>query len=240
MRLRSIARRSISPVAVLLVAAGLYGCGQQQLPADSAAAPEAQSQPRSQAPARAYTPPRETPVQQTSHVTVPQGTEVHMTLTSAVSSKTSQVGDPVSGTTTSAVIVGDSVAIPAGSTLQGRVTGVDPATTGLKVKEKGGGLVLSFSKVTVPNGATSTMSGSLTSVASSSGKTAGIIGGSAAGGAILGKILGGHTKDAAIGAVVGGGIGTGIAAGTKGKEMVIPAGTAVAVTLDQPLTLQRS
>ena len=35
---------------------------------------------------------------------VPQGTELHMTLTSAVSSKTSQVGDPVSGTTTSAVI----------------------------------------------------------------------------------------------------------------------------------------
>jgi hypothetical protein len=163
-----------------------------------------------------------------------------MTLTSAVSSKTSQVGDPVSGTTTSAVIVGDQVAIPAGSTLQGRVTGVDSATKGLKVSEKGGGLVLSFSKVTTPNGHSSAMSGSMTNAASSKGKTAGIIAGSAAGGAILGKILGGHTKDAAIGAVVGGGIGTGIAAGTKGKELVIPAGTPVDVTLDQPLTMRQS
>jgi hypothetical protein len=236
MNVRSIARRSIAPVAVILVAAGLYGCGQQQLPADSTAVPQAQSQGQT----RTYDAPRATPVSPSSRVTVPQGTELHMTLTSAVSSKTSQVGDPVSGTTTSAVIVGDQVAIPAGSTLIGRVTGVDPATKGLKVSEKGGGLVLSFSKVTTPNGHSSAMSGSLTDAASSKGKTAGIIAGTAAGGALLGKILGGHTKDAAIGAVVGGGIGTGIAAGTKGKELVIPAGTPVDVTLDQPLTMRQS
>jgi hypothetical protein len=54
---------------------------------------------------------------------------------------------------------------------------------------------------------------------------------------LLGKILGGHTKDAAIGAVAGAGIGTGIAAGTKGKEVKIPAGTALAITLDRSLTL---
>ena len=38
-------------------------------------------------------------------------------------------------------------------------------------------------------------------------------------------------------AVLGGGIGTGIAAGTKGKEVVIPAGTDLAITLDEPLTI---
>jgi hypothetical protein len=147
------------------------------------------------------------------------------------------VGDTINGTTTSAVLVGDRVAIPAGSTIQGRVTGVDPATKGLKIAEKGGAIALSFTKVTTPNGDSSAMSGSLTSLAKSKGKTAGIIGGSAAGGAILGKILGGSTKDAAIGAVVGGGIGTGIAAGTKGKEVVIPAGTDLAITLNKPLTI---
>jgi hypothetical protein len=233
MNVRSISRRSIASVAAAFVAAGLYGCGQQQLPVDSAALPPAEA--RAAAPRQAAP-----PVSRASRVTVPQGTELHMTLTSAVSSKTSQVGDAVSGTTTSAIIVGDQVAIPSGSTLQGHVTGVDPATKGLKVPEKGGGLVMSFTKVTTPAGYSSAMAGSLTSAANSSGKTAGIIGGSAAGGAILGKILGGHTKDAAIGAVVGAGIGTGIAAGTKGKEMVIPAGSAIEVTLDQPLTLQHS
>jgi hypothetical protein len=49
--------------------------------------------------------------------------------------------------------------------------------------------------------------------------------------------LGGDTKDAAIGAVAGAGIGTGIAAGTKGKEVKMPAGTTLDITLDRPLTL---
>jgi hypothetical protein len=173
----------------------------------------------------------------TARVTVPEGTEVHMTLSSPIGSATSQVGDSVTGTTTQAVIVGDRVAIPAGSTIHGQVTGVDPATKGLDVSEKGGAVALAFTKVTTPGGYSSAMSGSLTSVASSKGKTGGIIGGSAAGGAILGKIIGGSTKDAALGAILGGGIGTGIATGTKGKEDVIPAGTDLAITLDRPLTI---
>jgi hypothetical protein len=175
----------------------------------------------------------------TVRVTVPQGTEVHMTLASTIGSATSSVGDSVTGTTTSAIVIGDQVAIPSGSTIHGHITGVDPASKGLDVSEKGGALALSFTKLTTPAGDSSSMSGSLTSIAKSGGKTGGIIGGSAAGGAILGKILGGSTKDAAIGAVIGTGIGTGIAAGTKGKEVVIPAGTDLALTLDQPLILAR-
>lgn len=174
-------------------------------------------------------------------VTVPVGTEVHLTLSSTIGSATSQVGDTVTGTTTVAIVVGDRVAIPTGSTVYGRVTGVNPATKGLDLSEKGGAVALAFTSITTPGGDSSSMSGRLTSVASSKGKTAGIIGGSAAGGAILGKVLGGGTKDAAIGAVLGGGIGTGIAAGTKGSELAIPAGTDLAITLDEPLTIaQRS
>jgi hypothetical protein len=232
MNIRTSPRRSLRPFAAALVTAAVYGCGQQQVPADTAALPQPES--RTAAPRQAAPPaPRE------SRVTVPPGTELQMTLASPVGSATSQVGDSVTGTTTSAIVVGDDVAIPVGSTVFGRVTGVDPATKGLKVSEKGGGLVLSFTKVTTPAGYSSPMSATLTSAAHSSGKTAGIIGGSAAGGALLGKILGGHTKDAAIGAAVGGGIGTGIAAGTKGKEVVLPAGSTISVKLDQPLTIAR-
>jgi hypothetical protein len=160
-----------------------------------------------------------------------------MTLASAVGSATSQVGDTIIGTTTVPIVIGDQVAIPAGSTVHGQVTNVDSATKGLKVSEKGGSVVLSFTKVTTPAGESSPMSGSLTRMASSKGKTAGIIGGSAAGGALLGRLLGGHTKDAAIGAALGAGIGTGVAAGTKGVEVVIPEGTELAITLDQPMTI---
>jgi len=220
-------------LAVLIVAAGLHGCGQQQAPVAAAApAPVAGS---------SRTAPRPAPEYRSVSLTVPDGTQLHIVLSSAIGSATSMLGDRVVGTTTSAVLVGDRVAIPAGSTIQGRVTAVDPATKGLKISEKGGSLELAFTKVTTPVGDSATMSSSLTNLASSNGKTAAIIGGSTAGGAILGKIIGGHTKDAAIGAVVGGGIGTGIAAGTKGKEVVLPAGSALAITLDQPLTIvQRS
>ena len=232
MNTQRIARRYSWPLAAAAVAVGMYGCGQQQVTPDAATATP---------PAAGSTASTRAPAPRVLRLTVPSGTEVHMTLASPIGSATSQVGDTVHATTTSAILVGDQVAIPAGSTVQGRVTAVDPATKGLKISEKGGSVAVSFTKVTTPVGDSAAMSGSLTKLAGSGGKTAGIIGGSAAGGAILGKVIGGHTKDAAIGAVVGAGIGTGIAAGTKGKEVKIPAGTNLAITLDKPLTItQRS
>ena len=232
MNVGQVRRGALVIVVAALVVSGLEGCGQQLGSSEKAASPQAEARQAEPTPAPA-------PEPRSVRVTVPEGTEVHMTLSSSVGSATSQVGDTISGTTTSAVVVGDRVAIPAGSTIHGHVTGVDPASKGLKIAEKGGGIALSFTGLTTPTGERSVMSGSLTSAAKSKGKTAGIIGGSAAGGAILGKVLGGSTKDAAIGAVLGGGVGTGIAAGTKGKEVVIPAGTALAITLDKPLTITR-
>jgi hypothetical protein len=147
------------------------------------------------------------------------------------------VGDSLSATTTTPIVVGDRVAIPTGSTIHGQVTGVGPATKGLDISEKGGVIVLAFDKITTPRGQSTSLSASLADFAKSGKKTAGIIGGSAAGGALLGKILGGETKDAVLGAVLGGGIGTGIAAGTKGKELEIPAGTELLLTLDESLSI---
>ena len=208
-----------------LMIAGLLACTQ------SPPSKEADAQQASSGSSSGYDAPKMT------RVTVAPGTEIHLTLSTTVGSETSQAGDALNATTTTGVLVGDRVAIPAGSTIHGQVTEVSPATKGLKVSEKGGAVALSFDKVTTPSGNTAGMSASLVKVASSTGKTAGIIGGSAAGGALLGKILGGSTKDAAVGAVVGGGIGTGIAAGTKGKKLVIPAGTDLVITLDRPLTI---
>jgi hypothetical protein len=168
-------------------------------------------------------------------LSVPQGTEIHLTLSETVSSATSQAGDTFTGRTTDPVVVGNRVAIPVGSTIRGQVTEVIPAKKGLK--EKGGAITLSFDKVETPAGFSAPMSATVASVGKSGKKTAAIIGGSAAGGAVLGKILGGSTKDAALGAVVGGAVGTGIAAGTRGKEVEIPAGSHLAVTLDQTLTI---
>lgn len=217
-------RNRLGILAATVLVAGLTACGQQKLSseADDAPAPATATQTYSSAP-------------DVVRVTVPQGTELPVTLSTALGSKTSQVGDILTATITSPVVVGDHVAIPMGSTIHGRVTGVSRGTKGLDISEKGGAVAIAFDKVTTPGGYSTPMSASLTRMAKSAGKTAGIIGGSAAGGALLGILLGDDDKDAALGAVVGGGIGTGIAAGTRGKELVIPAGTHLALTLDEPL-----
>jgi len=220
-------RKRLGHAAVTLLVVGLLACGAQQPPSPAEEAEAAANAPVSAPRASAAV----------VRVTVPQGTEVAVTLSTNVGSATSHVGDILSATTTAPIVVGNRVAIPAGSTISGRVTGVNPATKGLDISEKGGAISLTFDEVTTPQGFSTPMSASLVRFAKSRGKTAGIIGGSAAGGALLGVILGDSTKDAAIGAIVGGGIGTGIAAGTKGRELVIPAGTELALTLDQPLSI---
>ena len=217
-------RNRVGLLITTLLVAGLSACGPQQ--PSSPEADAGQTTPRSSQPRASVV-----------RVTVPQGTELQVTLSTAVGSETSQVGDHLTATTTAPVVVGDRVAIPAGSTIHGSVTGVSPANKGLDISEKGGAVVLSFNKVTTPRGFSTPMSATLSRFAKSGGKTAAIIGGSAAGGALLGKILGGSTQDTAAGALVGAGIGTGIAAGTKGRALVIPAGTDLALTLDQPLTI---
>jgi len=225
MNFQCYSRNRIGLLMAIFLVAGLFACAQQP----SSEETEAQ-QASSGSSSGSRTP-------DVVRVTVAQGTQIHVTLSTDIGSATSQAGDALRATTTTPVLAGGRVAIPEGSTIYGQVTEVAPAKKGLKISEKGGAVALSFSKVTTPQGYSTPLSASVVSVASSSGKTAGIIGGSAAGGALLGKILGGSTKDAALGAVLGGGIGTGIAAGTKGKELVIPAGTHLVITLDQPLTI---
>jgi len=218
-------RNRIGVVTASVLVVGLFACAPQQPVSE-------ETQVGQQAPPQSA--PR---VAESVRVTVPQGTEVDVTLSTDVGSETSQVGDSVTATTMSAVVVGDRVAIPQGSTLHGQVTEVLAGTKGLKISEKGGVVVLSFDTVRTPEGSSTPISASITRLASSKGKTSGIIGGSAAGGALIGKILGGDTKDAAVGAVLGGAIGTGIAAGTKGQELKIPAGTQLTMVLDRELSI---
>ena len=228
-------RSRIGPLVATLLVAGLFACTQS--PTSQEASAQQGSSGSSSGSSGSSSGSSGSRAPAVVRVTVAEGTKVHVTLSTTIDSETSQAGDPISATTTTPVLAGGRIAIPEGSIIRGEVTDVVPAKKGLKISEKGGAVALSFSKVTTPQGYSTPISASLVSAASSTGKTAGIIGGSAAGGALLGKILGGSTKDAAVGAVVGGGIGTGIAAGTKGKKLVIPAGSDLVITLDQPLTI---
>jgi hypothetical protein len=168
--------------------------------------------------------------------TLPAGTELHASMNAAVGSASSRVGDRITAHLAQPLMSGDRVAIPAGSTLHGRVTSVAPAKKGLS--DKSGSLTLAFDRMVTPGGNTVPMAATLTVTApKSTKKTAGVIGGSAAGGALLGKVLGGDTRDAAVGAVAGAAVGTGIAASTKGNDVSYPAGSSILLRLDRSLTV---
>ncbi|HXH28272.1 MAG TPA: hypothetical protein VNL37_04460 [Candidatus Polarisedimenticolia bacterium] len=170
-------------------------------------------------------------------MTVPAGTEIHLTLDRAVGSASSHVGDTFTARIAQPVLAGDRVAIPTGSSILGRVSEAVPAKKGLS--DKAGTLSLSFERVATAAGFNAPLSAGLTRTGSGSGKkNAEIIGGSAAGGALLGKVLGGSNKKAALGSVLGGAIGTGVAANTKGEDVELPAGTPLTVTLDRPVTIK--
>jgi hypothetical protein len=198
--------------------------------------PPQQTPPPVREPAPSKPVPTVPPAPKTIAVTVPQSTPLSIKLEDNLNSGINHEGDTFRATLVQAVIVGDRVVFPEGSTIEGTLTSVVPAKKG--IKESGGAMTLSFDRITTPSGNSVAMTGSFAQQAKSTAKKAGTIGGSAAGGALLGKVLGGSTKDAAIGAVVGGAIGTGVAAGTKGSELKLEAGTPMSITLEQPITLQ--
>ena len=57
-------------------------------------------------------------------------------------------------------------------------------------------------------------------------------------GAVVGRVIGGSTKGAIIGGIIGGAIGAQRAVETKDRDVVLPQGTAVTLTLDQTFETQ--
>jgi len=165
--------------------------------------------------------------------TLPADTPVPVQLLTEVVSNTATVGQPVQGEVTSDVKVGDHVLIPAGSSVTGAVTTVQPA------RRFGGQamVAVTFSTVTLPDGDSVPVEGGLAAYASrETAKDTGAIIGGVAGGAILGKAVGKDSGDAVKGAVIGGGIGTAIAS-RKGDEAHLPTGASTRLHTTRPLEL---
>jgi len=168
--------------------------------------------------------------------TLPTGTEVDVELVDAASSKTSQVGNTVRVRVAKPVMMDGLTLVPTGSVITGVVTEAVP------LKKIGGAasLGLRFEKLELPDGVTTTITANLLEKGKSeTGKDAGTIAGATAGGALLGRLLSKNdkTKGTLIGAAVGAAAGTGAAAATKGQEIELPAGTPLALRLEQPITL---
>jgi hypothetical protein len=175
-------------------------------------------------------PPKPPPVTKT----VAAGTELDVELVDGVSSATSQVGSAVRARVMKGIVVDGLVVVPAGSIIDGTVAEATP------LKKIGGTASLGLRFDTLEAGASGRVAiatGLREQGKSETGKDAGTIAGATAGGALLGRLLSKNhkTNGTLIGAAVGAAAGTGIAASTKGQEVELPAGTALALHLEQPV-----
>jgi TolA-binding protein len=162
---------------------------------------------------------------------VPSGTELDVRLERELNSDTAQVEDRFTATTLADLYQGNSVLIPAGSTLRGVVSSVQKASR----TERKGALTVAFDQMTV-NGRSYPIHGTVTQALESEGIKGeiGKIGAGAGVGAILGGIIGG-AKGALLGILIGGG---GTIAATEGKDVKLPAGTVLRVRMEQPVTIR--
>jgi hypothetical protein len=243
-------------LAVVFFAAGLSSCGQQQQDAsvssiDSTLAmgdfsedvPESEMTPGEEfnpppeappvpppAPKRTPPPPPPKPAPPAT-ATLPAGTSLSLTLSTPLTTKTAQIGDTFAAVLTEPIILGNRVAIPAGTVVYGHV-----AATHQPGKLSGRGMMqLAFDSIEFEERRYNVASvGDTIWGKGGAAKDAGLIAGGAAAGAIVGKILGGS---AGKGAVVGGAAGTAASMLTRGPQLELEAGAPINFTLEKPVTV---
>jgi hypothetical protein len=163
-----------------------------------------------------------------------------MALTNAeLRSHKNKVGDTITATIGSDVKDNAGrVVIPAGSEVVLKVTAIKESEN---KSDKTGTLTLQPTAVSM-NGRSYPISATIEGVATElQGRStnAGDIAKPAAGaavGAVVGRVLGGSTKGAIIGGVLGGAVGAQRAVETKDRDVVLPQGTTVTLSLDQTFT----
>jgi len=167
------------------------------------------------------------PVARFREFTVPEGTTLHVRLGTTVSSATSKVADPVEGTLTEAIVVDGITLAPIGSRVTGDVTAAVPSP-----KRGQASLAFQFHTLTIAgHDDPYKIVAGISRVAPSEKKDDIItIGAPAAVGAVVGGMIGGK-KGAVIGAVVGGGAGTAVVLTTTGKDITLPSGAEVTMSL---------
>jgi hypothetical protein len=235
-------------IGILAISLAVGGCGGASTngnalatPSTAASTPESTAAPAATAgsndPARpAAAAPAPAPAPVWREVTIPAGTNLPVVLDSAVGSETSQVEEAVTAHLSRSITIGEVTALPEGSRVSGVVTA---ATRAAKVKGRAH-VAMRFTSVT-PRGDDERYNIQTAAVARTAAATkkddALKIGAPAAGGAIIGAIVGGK-KGAAIGTAVGGGAGTGVVLSTRGKEVLLPKGSALTLRLSEPVTIR--
>jgi hypothetical protein len=173
------------------------------------------------------------PVITTMPMDVVAGTDLVLTLETAVSSETAKADQPVRARVARPVVVGGMEVIPAGATVTGAVVSAERAG---RVKGRAS-VALRFNEVIVMNTPYRIATERISRLADATkGEDAAKIGIGAGVGTAIGAIAGGK-KGAAIGAGIGGGAGTGAVLATRGKEVTIPAGATLRTTITETVRI---
>lgn len=184
-------------------------------------------------------------------VTVQQGTTLRANLETTLSTKTTHTGDRFTARVREPIYADGALAIPYGSTIEGRVS---------EVQRPGhihgvGKLDIAFERIILPNGESAPLV-AITRGAQAHDKTKvdreGEISGPSSRKREAAEIAAGGGIGAGIGAIAGGGKGTAIGGGAgaligladsmrrRGKDLELPAGTTLIIQLERPLTVEPS
>jgi hypothetical protein len=164
-------------------------------------------------------------------VTLPAGTVLPLTLDSYVASDTSRIESPVHAHLRRPLVVDGVTVLPAGTPISGYVT--DVARSG---RVKGRARVAFRFNTLSDDGERYRIETSrvVRQAPSTKRQDAAKIAVPAGAGALIGAVTKGR-KGAAVGTAIGGGAGTGVVLATRGKEVRLGRGAAVAVRLLRPL-----
>jgi hypothetical protein len=169
------------------------------------------------------------------------GTSLSATTDAEIRSHKNKVGDEVTATVASDVKDATGhVVIPAGSQVTLRITAIKESEN---KSDSTGTLTVKPTAVSI-NGTPHPITASITGVktklegrGTNAGDVAKVGVGTGAG-AVVGRVIGGSTKGAIIGGIIGGAIGAQRAVETKDRDVVLPQGTTVTITLDEKFLAQ--
>jgi hypothetical protein len=169
---------------------------------------------------------------------LPAGTSFSASTDAEIRSQKNKVGDEITATVGADVKdASGRVVIPAGSLVTLKVTAIKESE---RKSDTTGTLTLDATAVSI-NGKSQPINASISNVKTqlqgrktNAGDIAKVGAGTAVG-AVVGRVLGGSTKGAVIGGVIGGAVGAQRAVETKDRDVVVPQGTVVTLTLDDKL-----
>jgi hypothetical protein len=163
------------------------------------------------------------------------GTRIRVQMDNEISSEVASVNDTFTTVVTEPVKIRETVVLPVGTVIEGRITKVERAAGG----GKGGSLSVRFETIRFENGEKREIEGvlmnDLKAVSSQRTSILAVIGGVG-----LGALLGGVSKGgtgALVGAGIGAGAGTGIALARKGKNVRIKSDEKFEIRLTKEVTL---